>query len=205
MEIILASSSPRRYEILQAHGITPVVIQPRADEEIPPEMDRSNAEAVVKYLARVKALDVQAQLAGGGAGGKDAKDRLPSLLIAADTIVYCDKIIGKPKDRQDAFRILSSYRNRSHEVWTGVALMDWRTGEDDTFAVRTRVTFGDYSDGEIWRYIEDEQPFDKAGSYAIQSDWGKHVTALEGDFENVIGFPWPAIEEHISKLAGEAV
>jgi septum formation protein len=60
---------------------------------------------------------------------------------------------------------------------------------------------GDYPDEEIWRYIDKERPFDKAGSYAIQSDWGKHVTSIEGDYENVIGLPWPAVENHL-KVAG---
>ncbi|MDR0518438.1 MAG: Maf family protein [Clostridiales Family XIII bacterium] len=197
-KVILASKSPRRYEILMAHGITPVVVPPLTDEKLPPELDKSDPQAVVEHLAREKALDVLAQLESG----YDAESirNMPRLLIAADTVVYCDKIIGKPKDEQDAFRILSSYRNRSHEVWTGVTVADRQSGGLDTFAVCTRVTFGDYTDDEILAYIAEEQPFDKAGSYAIQSAWGKHVTSLDGDFENVIGFPWPAIAERIGKM-----
>jgi septum formation protein len=217
MEIILASKSPRRYEISSAHGVTPIVIPPRVSEELPPEIDGGDPEAVVKYLSRIKAMDVIERIAGGApyggnshhtsdaalAGDVDSccgREDLPRLLISADTIVYCDRIIGKPVDEQDSFRILSSYRNRSHEVWTGVTIIDRNTGEDDTFAVCTRVTLGDFSDEEIWQYIKEEQPFDKSGSYAIQSSWGKHVTSIEGDYENIIGFPWPVIEEHLEKI-----
>jgi septum formation protein len=194
MELLLASRSPRRYEILAAHGIRPVVVPPEADENLPPCVSADDPEAVVAYLARKKALDVYARV---GASTRDSKDSLPPILVAADTIVWLDRIIGKPTDEEDAFRILSSYRNRVHEVWTGVTLIDRVTGAEDTFTSCTRVAMGDFTDAEIREYVRAEQPFDKSGSYAIQSSWGRNITSVEGDFENVIGFPWPVVKEHL--------
>jgi MAF protein len=196
MELLLASTSPRRHEILAAHGVRPVVVSPEADEDLPPGVPEDDPEAVVRYLARKKALDVYAR-AGKYAG---ASDRLPPLLVAADTIVWLDRIIGKPVDEEDAFRILSSYRNRTHEVWTGVTLISRVTGAEDTFAACTRVSVGDFTDETVWDYLRREQPFDKSGAYAIQSSWGKNITAVDGGVENVIGFPWPEVKQHLIPL-----
>jgi septum formation protein len=193
--IILASGSPRRYEILKAHGVEPVVIPPEVDEVLPPDMDSDDPESVVKYLSRLKARDVLSRIISG----LDRVDAaaLPNKLLACDTLVYNEEIIGKPVDEADAFRILSSYRNKTHSVWSGVTLIDRSTGTEDTFAVCTYMTLGDYPDEEIWNYIRAEKPFDKSGAYAIQSSFGKNVTRREGDFENVIGLPWPAVREHL--------
>jgi septum formation protein len=196
MELLLASQSPRRYEILAAHGVRPVVVLPEADESLPPAISAAGPEAVVTYLARKKARDVLARV--GSSGG--APGDLPALLVAADTIVWLDRIIGKPADEEDAFRILSSYRGRTHEVWTGVTLADRVTGAEDTFSACTRVSVGDFTDGEVWDYIREEQPFDKSGAYAIQSSWGKYITSVDGGVENVIGFPWPDVKEHLIPL-----
>jgi MAF protein len=219
MEILLASQSPRRFEILSAHGVRPVVVPPDADESLPAGVSAAGPESIVKYLSVKKALSVLERVgrcdcaprgganpgarAAGSAGGVARGDELPQVLVAADTIVWCDRLIGKPKDARDAFGILSSYRNRTHEVWTGVTLIERCSGKEDTFAVCTRVTMGDYSDDDIWSYIADEKPFDKSGSYAIQSRWGDHITSVEGDFENVIGFPWPVVKEHLIPMLKE--
>jgi septum formation protein len=219
MKILLASQSPRRYEILAAHGVEAVAVPPEADESLPPALSEAGPGDVVRYLARKKALDVYARVGSyGDAAGEGfapatherseyrpgasraAPERLPALLVAADTIVWLDRIIGKPADEEDAFRILSSYRNRTHEVWTGVTLIDRVTGAEDTFAARTRVTVGDFTDEEVRTYIRVEQPFDKSGAYAIQSSWGKNITSVDGGVENVIGFPWPDIKQHLIPL-----
>ncbi|MDR1292184.1 MAG: Maf family protein [Clostridiales Family XIII bacterium] len=210
MKLLLASKSPRRYEILAAHGVEPVVMPPRVDEDMPSRVASGGPASIVRYLAEKKALDVFERIRerrppgalddNPGAAPGDAPERLPHLLVAADTIVWCDRLIGKPADELDAFLALSSYRNRAHEVWSGVSLVDLATGDTDTFAVCTRVTMGDYSDDDIWRYIREERPFDKAGSYAIQSSWGAHVISVDGDYENVIGFPWPVVKAHLIPL-----
>ncbi|MDR1496674.1 MAG: Maf family protein [Clostridiales Family XIII bacterium] len=214
MEILLASKSPRRYDIIEAHGVRPVVMPSDADESLPPDVPKDDPEAVVTYLARQKAFEVcgrvgNCDVALGGApdgsapipaGSYGAAAGLPPILVAADTIVWLDRIIGKPVDENDAFRILSSYRNRVHEVWTGVTLIERVTGKEDTFAVRTRVAVGDFTDADVWEYIRTEQPFDKSGSYAIRSSWGKHITSVHGGVENVMGLPWPEVKEHLIPL-----
>ncbi|MDR1068521.1 MAG: Maf family protein [Clostridiales Family XIII bacterium] len=201
--IILASGSPRRYEILKAHGVEPVVIPPDVDESLPAGMDESDPEAVVCYLSRVKAYAVLSRITSGEFAAHP--ESLPDVLLASDTLVYNEEIIGKPVDEDDAFRILASYRNKTHEVWSGVTLLARSTGAEDTFAVRTRLTLGDYGDDEIRDYVRREKPYDKSGAYAIQSSFGKNVTAREGDFENVIGLPWPAVREHLMRLTSCAI
>jgi septum formation protein len=201
MEVILASKSPRRLDILRAHGIDPRVLPSDADETLPPEVESAGPEDVVRYLARMKARDVLSKLeegdAAGGAGG-DSR----SVIVAADTIVYYGGIIGKPADEEDAFRILSRLRGRTHEVWSGVALILLPERIEDVFAAVTRVAFSDYPDDEIRRFIREEKPFDKSGSYAIQSSWSRNVAGVEGGVENVVGLPWPELEEHLAALAG---
>ncbi|MDR2162974.1 MAG: Maf family protein [Clostridiales Family XIII bacterium] len=222
MDILLASTSPRRYEILRNHGVHPLVCPPRVDEDLPADVESSGPEHIVKYLARKKALDVYVRVGryrdafgphcdsskrsglGEYPSSISTQEYLPPILIAADTVVWCDGLIGKPRDEDDAFRMLASYRNRSHEVWSGVTAIDRTTGMEDTFAVCTRVAMGDYTDEEITSYIRRDKPFDKSGSYAIQSDWGKHVTSVDGGIENVMGFPWPDIKEHLIPLVKAA-
>jgi septum formation protein len=206
----LASKSPRRYEILTAHGVDPIVVPPHTDETLPSRVSSGGPASIVRYLAEKKALNVFERIGASsspgvrdgsfGAAPGDTPESLPPILVAADTIVWCDRVIGKPADEYDAFRALSSYRNRVHEVWSGVSLIDRVTGDRDTFAVCTRVAMGDYSDEDIWRYIRKERPFDKAGSYAIQSSWGERVISLDGDYENVIGFPWPVVKGRLIPL-----
>jgi septum formation protein len=235
MSIILASGSPRRFEILKKHGIDPIVIPSDADETLPPEYETRSVEDIVKYLAHIKAGAVYDQLKDSGAAA--IKTLIPdaaksaratettdiftdktlilgaaknaratettdiftnkTLILGADTIVYKDGIIGKPKDEADAIRILSLLRNTAHLVITGVALIDLSTGEETQFAETTKVFFKDYSDEEIKRFIREEPPYDKSGSYAIQSSWTKNVDHIEGDLENVIGLPWPRLAEYL--------
>jgi predicted house-cleaning NTP pyrophosphatase (Maf/HAM1 superfamily) len=179
--------------------VRPVVLPPDVDEDLPPDVEAGGPETIVKYLARKKAADVYGRVGSYDARG-GGRESLPPVLVAADTVVWCDGLIGKPADEDDAFRMLASYRNRVHEVWSGVTLIERLAGAEDTFAVCTRVAMGDYTDEEIRDYIRKDQPFDKSGSYAIQSDWGRHVTSVEGGVENVVGFPWPDIKEHLAPM-----
>jgi septum formation protein len=171
-----------------------------ADEALPPEIESAGPEAVVLHLAQKKALDVYARGQAPDADAPAPTQHREAILLAADTIVYCDGIIGKPADEADAFRILSRLRARTHEVWSGVALIDCATGAEDAFAVCTRVTFGDYPDSEIRRFVREEKPFDKSGSYAIQSSWSRNVVSVDGGIENVIGLPWPEVERHLARM-----
>jgi len=122
-KLILASSSPRRIEMLRKNGIDPVIIPPDVDEDLPLNMDPKEA---VMHLALKKARYVETIAI-------DRYSKEPSLVIGADTVVYLDRIIGKPKDREEAFAILDHLRGREHFVATGVAILKAGTGERKVF------------------------------------------------------------------------
>ncbi|MDR0853127.1 MAG: Maf family protein [Clostridiales Family XIII bacterium] len=216
-KVILASASPRRRDILNKHGVETLILPSDVDETLPEELADAGPDEVVMYLAVLKARAVRDMLREDSSthfsgthkrsGGGNVRDELPRIIIAADTIVYKDGIIGKPVDADDAFRILSSLRNNSHGVYTGVAILD--RGEEykgatcdelaraEVFFDLTTVTFRDYPDSEIWRYIEEEPPYDKSGSYAVQSSWSVNIANVDGDIENVMGLPWHLIEPRL--------
>ena len=186
--IILASSSPRRLAILRLHGIDPVVIPPEVDETLPAVASTAELEHELCLLALAKARDVFKRIQQG-----DFPDTNPTHIIAADTIVYKDRILGKPADINEAIAMLEFLRDSSHQVFTGVALIEVESRKEHTLCDVSTVVFGDYSREVIEDFIRDEQPFDKAGSYALQGEWAKHVVRVDGDRENVIGLPWHRI------------
>ena len=183
-DIILASASPRRREMFEREGIPFEVFPAEVDEELPFEMDPQTA---VMYLAFAKAIHVSGKKQG--------------LIIAADTIVVYDgEIIGKPSDEDEAYRVLSAMRGDVHKVMTGVCIIDCAggsSGEKDGAAKGTKrclcevtdVYFKDYSDEELRAYVRTPEPYDKAGGYAIQMTFAKYVDHIDGDRDNVIGFP----------------
>ena len=191
--IVLASASPRRLEILRAHGIEPQVIVAKVDEtELLASLPSGLLpEELVQQLALLKAESVYEQLQGDAACPDDA------LILAADTVVCHEKLgmLGKPTDYADAVRMLRALCNTAHKVVTGVALINCATGRRTALADVTTVHFGAYGLKEIEAYLALEPPFDKAGSYAIQGMWGKQVVAVEGDLENVIGLPYYRLSE----------
>lgn len=192
--IILASSSPRRIEMMRSHGIEPIIMPSDVDETIPESL---TMEQAVMYLALKKSLAVEQIYLE-----KQQREEIPinPMIIAADTIVYKDRMIGKPEDFQDAVKILESLRNTSHYVATGVSLLQAGKPVRKLFCEVTEVFFKDYTDDDIKAYIESGEPWDKAGAYAIQGGWGKYVDHFEGDYNNVIGFPWNRIEEELKTL-----
>jgi septum formation protein len=183
-EIILASTSPRRIEMMRGNGITPLIVPPDVMEIIPSGL---SMEQVVMYLALKKALSAEEQVLK-----KFNSDQ--SVIISADTVVYADRILGKPKDRQEAFAMLTHLRNRSHQVATGVAILSPGGANRLVFYEITEVFFKSYSDLEITEYSMTREPYDKAGGYAIQGSWGRHIDHIVGDRNNVIGFPWDRIK-----------
>lgn len=186
---ILASGSPRRIEMMKKHGISPVVHPAEIDENIPPEHGMCQT---VMFLALKKAKAVEAEyLASGG--------KAP-IIIAADTIVYKDEIMGKPEDREDAFRMISSLRNDVHFVVTGCALVEAGMQNARVFAEITKVFVKDFSDEELNAYLDTDEPYDKAGAYAIQGIFSEHIDHIEGEYDNVVGFPWERIEKELAKL-----
>lgn len=172
MDIILASGSPRRRELLNTLGLS-FTVHPAKGEEIAP--DGAGPEEIVKALSRAKAEEVARQFPD-------------KLIIAADTIVYLDgMVLGKPKDEDDAKAMLSKLSGRAHEVYTGVTVIL----EDKTICESecTKVIFRDVSAEEIASYVASGDPMDKAGAYGIQGKAALMVERLEGDYFNVMGLP----------------
>ena len=191
--IILASKSPRRLEILRKHGVEPIVIPSNAEEILP---DGIGMEQAVELLAKQKAEAVYNEILTNPEYAKyrGLKD---AVVIGSDTIVYKGEILGKPKDVDDAFRMLSMYRDTHHYVVTGVALISLETGEISVLSDITTVYCTNYSDEQIYDYIEKDKPFDKAGAYAIQGLFREYIDHYDGDYENVMGFPFHRIAELI--------
>ncbi|MCD6450663.1 MAG: septum formation protein Maf [Thermotogaceae bacterium] len=174
MRIILASSSPRRKELLKRIGIDFEVIPPKTTEENM-KCKKDPAE-LVKYLSFKKAKEVYE---------RTFDERL---VIAADTIVvFNGKILGKPKTPQEAKNFLITLSGKSHEVYTGVYFI-WDGGEH-FLSEKTAVWFRKLPDYIVDKYIKIGSPFDKAGGYGIQDLGSVFVEKIEGDFYNVMGFP----------------
>lgn len=170
--IILASQSPRRRELLSLYGLPFVVDPSQADED---HVTGSGAERV-KALAQFKCREV-------------AQRHPQSMVLAADTLVCVDdEILGKPKDEQDARRMLRLLSGRSHQVHTGLCLQ-LPDGRELLGVDTAQVHFMNLSDEMIARYVATGEPMDKAGSYAIQGMAGVFITQIEGSPSNVIGLP----------------
>ena len=176
--LVLASASPRRQELLARLGV-PFAVQPsRIEENAAP----GPPEAALIGLARAKALAVAAGLPREG--GR-------TIVLGADTEVVLDgALLGKPRDEADAVRILTRLRGRTHEVITGLALVEvGGAGREATSAVVSRVTMRDYGDEEMAGYVATGEPFDKAGAYAVQGLGSRLVARVDGCLTNVIGLP----------------
>ena len=170
--IILASSSPRRREILTKAGYNFKVVASNYDEHI---AHKPYSRGLVENCAYNKALDV-------------FKKHQDDLIVSADTVVVCDEVIlGKPKDKKDAFNTLKNLSDKTHFVATSVCLMNKNKTLKDTQI--TYVTFRKLSDSDILNYIETSKPFDKAGSYGIQDEGFNFASKVKGELDNVIGFP----------------
>ena len=187
--VILASQSPRRRDILQQHGVSIVLRPTHTDEHLP---DGISPEDAVCLLSREKAEACYREIC--------PEEFREGLIIAADTIVYKDEILGKPKDEADAFRMLSSYRHTVHQVMTGVTLIDVQSGAVHSFCETTHIRCKDYSDEDIWTYIRECRPFDKAGAYGIQEDFSKYIDRCDGDYENVVGLPFSRLERETDEF-----
>ena len=171
MNVILASQSPRRRELLGLTGLDFIIRAADIDETMDPLAAPYDE---VARLSREKALAVE----------RDADD----VVIAADTIVVCDGArLGKPKDESDAFRMLSMLSGRDHQVMTGLTVL--RGGRTETVTEVTDIHFRVLSEAEIRAYIATGEPMDKAGAYGIQGGAALFVSHLSGDYFNVVGLP----------------
>ncbi len=193
MKIILASASPRRREIMEKHGIHPVIMPTATDEHLPDNVEMAVA---VKTLAERKASSCYSFIMQDPGLSEKYKGYV---VIGSDTIVWKDEIMGKPVDADDAFRMLDSIRGTSHYVVTGVCLIDVDSGDTAVISDLTTVWCKDYSDEDIYDYISREEPYDKAGSYAIQGYFSRYIDHIDGDYENVVGLPFYRIEGSLQK------
>ena len=184
MKVILASKSPRRIEILHKHGIDAAIMPTDTDETLP---EGIGMNAAVEMLAKRKAEACYEAV-------KDDPKWSGHIIIGADTIVWKDELMGKPADHDDAFHMLDSIRGTFHYVVTGVALIDTDTGTCNVLSDTTKVWCKNYTDADILDYISREEPYDKAGSYAIQGYFGRYIDHIDGDYENVVGLPYYRIE-----------
>ncbi len=155
---------------------------------------RQKAEAVYNELKNNPALAKE----HGLVDSSDDSGYVDAVIIGSDTIVYKDEILGKPKDADDAFRMLAMYRNTYHYVVTGMALIDLRTGEISVLNDVTTVYCKNYTDEQIREYIASEQPYDKAGAYAIQGPFIEYIDHYDGDYENVMGFPFYRLHQELN-------
>jgi len=180
MQLILASQSPRRKQLLTDAALEFEIIIVPTDEAYPEHLTRAE---VPEFIATEKAMAVYQQLEATG------KLNGETVILAADTIVLLEeKVIGKPKDAEDAQQILRSLSGQTHEVITGVCIMN--SDKKEVFHSITKVHFNELSEEQIAYYISHYQPFDKAGAYAIQEWIGLiGISGIEGDLYNVIGLP----------------
>lgn len=188
--IVLASGSPRRKELLAKTGLKFSVVVSGGEEKA----ETSDPAETVEKLSLDKASAVADLLQA---------EKEPQLIIGADTVVACDgEILGKPSDREDAFRMLWKLQGQTHQVYTGVTLLlkKKHTWQAHTFSEKTDVQFYPISREELLAYIETGEPMDKAGSYGIQGGFGIYVKGICGDYNNVVGLPVGRLVYELKKL-----
>ena len=183
--LILASKSPRRYELLKQVGFDFDVIPSRIEENF---FKEESPKKHVLRLAEAKALDV----------GRQYPDRW---VIAADTIVYIDhSILGKPKNREEAMEMLRRLSGKEHWVLTGFSVQHLQKGKGDGEAVRTAVKVKKLTPVEMEWYIQTGEPFDKAGGYAIQGIGSFMIESIKGSYTNVVGLPICELIQMLTRL-----
>lgn len=187
MRLILASGSPRRKQLLEELGLTPIVRAADIDET---PLSGEPAADYVERLAIAKGAAVVAEM--DDVGDED-------LVISADTIVVLDdELLGKPESDAHAEKMLRQLSGRTHEVMTGVAVR--RGGTVESFVERTVVRFGELSNEDITWYVGTGEPADKAGAYGMQGRGGAFVTSIEGSYDNVIGLPRHRLRDILTRL-----
>lgn len=185
-KIILASASPRRKELLTTMGLEFEVIPSTAEENT--ENEKFSTK-LIENIALAKARDVA------------DKTTFPAIIIGADTVVVIgDEILGKPKDDNDAFRMLKMLSGNNHRVISSIAVIDTETKKILKDSVTSEVTFKELSDEEIKAYIKTEEPCDKAGAYAIQGIAGMFVKSINGCYSNIVGISVFKLAEMLKEI-----
>ena len=182
--LVLASQSPRRKELLEVLGIPFSIVVPETDER--PQAGESPEDYVVR-VAREKALDVSSRV-------------VDSVVLSADTVVTIDgHILGKPRDRRDAIRMLTQLSGREHQVFTAVCVLDQRDDQIREAVEKTAVSFRQLTGLEIEGYVERENIMDKAGAYAIQGFASVFIPRISGSYSNVMGLPLAMVYELLGR------
>jgi septum formation protein len=184
-QIILASTSPRRHELAKVMGLDFKIVPSDYEEDMTLKM---HPKKLVQFLAHGKAQDV-------------AKKYKKGIVIGVDTIViYKNQVLGKPKDKKHAFKMLKSFSGKTQEVYSGVCLIDCKTGETIRDYEVTIVKFRKLEDSEIKKYIATGEPLDKAGAYGIQDLSSIFIEKIDGCYFNVVGFPVYNIYKNLKKI-----
>ena len=229
--IILASGSPRRRELMERIGSSYVCIPSHKEED----MSGHDPEAMVKMLSAMKAEDIADKLlentlvpediryvvsrfdslSSSGSGSPDRNELAASLtspssssvIIGCDTVVaFGNTILGKPKDYEDAVRMIKSFAGRKHHVHTGVCILVIRSGRIISklnYSVSTGVNVVAMTDEEIRAYVDTGEPMDKAGAYAVQGLFCPYIDSIEGDYYNIVGYPIASIYKSFRDLGIE--
>ena len=185
VKLILASGSPRRNELLRMLGCKFQIVPSKVEEKINPRLSPIEN---VKRLSRQKALDVASKISDG-------------IIVAADTdVVLNGKILGKPKNKKEAKRILKDLSGKEHRVITGLAVIDAKTKKILQDTVVTKVKFRKLNNELIEKYIASGGPLDKAGAYGIQGRAALLVESIKGDYFNVVGLPLNALNQLLEKF-----
>lgn len=174
MDIVLASNSPRRQELLTSLNVNFISLPSDIDET---KYVHNLPTKRAMLLALAKAQDVADKISA------------PSLVVGADTLIYKDEVIGKPQNEADAFKILKKLQGTDHEVITGLAVLRTSDKRQKVIWEKTLVSMSPMTDEEIWKYISTGEPMDKAGAYAIQGRASLYITKIRGCYYNVVGLP----------------
>ena len=172
-KLILASASPRRSDLLKILGLEFDVIPSEIDENLD---ENAFSNELIEKLALEKVEDVEKRV------------NCPAIIIGSDTVVVVDNIIlGKPEDKDDAYRMLRMLSGKTHQVISAIAIKDTETGKTLTDSVVSNVTFKDLTDLEIQNYVATGEPSDKAGAYAIQGKASIFISSICGCYSNIVG------------------
>jgi nucleoside triphosphate pyrophosphatase len=189
-QLILASESPRRRQLLQTAGfvfdVHPVKVSETPDKNL-------NIDEQILDIAGRKAKAAFSEL-------KSASHKNFLLLTADTMVVYHNQALGKPRNAEEAYEFLKLLSGKAHEVKTGLHLVESLSDQSVSHLETSRVIFRELSDNEIWTYIQSGEPMDKAGAYAIQGLGGQFVKEFIGDYDNVVGLPVKAFENMLAKM-----
>ena len=184
--LVLASASPRRRQLLAEHGYEFTVAPADVDEIASAHL---TPREIVLWNARAKARAI-------------ARNAPAACVLGVDTLVAFEgRVFGKPRDMDEAFAMIGELNGRTHDVFSGVCITRAATGEEHSFAEKTRVHFRQLDDAQLRTYLARIGPLDKAGAYAAQDDRGEIIARVEGSFTNVIGLPMEALAEALRQFS----